>query len=337
MEISKAQTHTRPLPDEPADIAELLSLIQLHEIAVWLLNDYSRNVPCPFWTDESTWSSKISPLKFSAVEKARFLRAFYRLQTFSNLFGYGEHPLESSEHPYHNPLHPDFSEFECDEIRRVFFGPFPPWEYEEIGCLWQYCYNRNGKIYTEIANDLSKYGSTVNASLPDALTDTLLPSAQLCETDDFGFCEEERRDCLASLGPAFLYKLLRADFMTRRNLLYANAGRASPYFPHFLPWEFSEQYPLLDPADRFDFGKDVGGLKTCLSTLTETERPNVSWDFTWLEQLHPDEPLYEHMYMSGTNHRRWGWLYTMWDNERLSDWSNKYGAPLRYIGDDYEY
>ena len=320
------------LPDQPVDLNEVRELLRLHEIAIWFLNDYSRNAPCPFWIDEISWSTHILPLKLSKIEKKRYYRAFYRLQTFCNLFGNIETPVDSpdsSRSLYWSGKQP----FTEDEIWKFFFRTFAPWECEEFAGLWRYCHHRNEEVYAKVANDLVQYGPNENGDLPTRLKAIVLPSCSLLDTDDLWMYRTHYREALASLGPTFLYRLLRDDdFTTQRNILYANSSGGVPYYPQSLPHNYEIQYPLIYPADRFNFELDWEGLQAFLSTLREIEQPNLSWKKTWLGRMEVDEPLYEEMFDTGVNARRWTWAYAFWDDDRLWEWEAKWGAPLRDFG-----
>ncbi|KAL4871163.1 hypothetical protein BDV12DRAFT_164876, partial [Aspergillus spectabilis] len=318
--IKKQSSATLPLPYRPTDLKELLELLELHQIAVSLLNDFSQNASRPHWIGPATWSSGILPLELSKTEKKRYFRAFYRLQTYGNLFSAGENPVDIPSPGYPRYWDKCFSE---DEVWRLFFGPFAPWEVEELGCLWQYFHDRNGERYYEIANDLMQYGRNPVSILPEHLR--VLPNGLVLDCDDLVVDDLDIRETLASLGPAFLFKLLQEeDYMTRRNLLLANASRTFLCFPVVSPRGISVKLPLLYPADRFNFGFDVSGFKKFVSTLPDIEQPNAAWRNIWIDYMQEDEMLFEEMFITGHQGPRWRWGYALWDSERLADW----GAPL---------
>ncbi|OJJ65223.1 hypothetical protein ASPSYDRAFT_40023 [Aspergillus sydowii CBS 593.65] len=330
--LGKRSGTTQPLPDQPVDLNEVRELLRIHEIATWFLNDFSRNAPCPFWIDEVDWSTHVLPLKFSNNEKKRYYRAFYRLQTFCNLFGNIENPVDSADSSK-SLYWDDRQPFTMEEIWKFFFGTFAPWEYEEFACLWRYCYDRNREIYAKVTNDLEQYGPIENGALPARLEVTVLPSCSLLDTDDLRSNRYNNREVLASFGPTFLHRLLREeDFTTQRNMIYANAWGGGAYFLHSVQRNYEIVYPLVYPADRFNFGMNWGGLHALLSTLPEIEQPNLSWKKTWLVRMEEGEPLYEEMFDTGVNARRWTWAYALWDNDRLWEWEAKWGAPLRDFG-----
>jgi hypothetical protein len=199
--------------------------------------------------------------------------------------------------------------------------------------LWWYCHHRNGEIYAKVTNDLEQYGPIENGALPAPLEVTVLPSCSLLDTDDLRSNDCNNREVLASFGPTFLHKLLQEeDFNTQRNMVYANAWGGGSYFLQSILRNYEIQYPLIYPADQFNFGMDWEGLQALLSTLPEIDQPNLSWVKTWLKQMEEDEPLFEEMFETGVNSRRWTWAYALWDDDRLREWEAKWGAPMRDFG-----
>ncbi|KAL5336370.1 hypothetical protein BJX70DRAFT_283286 [Aspergillus crustosus] len=313
---------SRPLPDQPSSIDEVLDLLELHKIAIWFLDDYSKNAPRPHWIGPATWSSGILPLKFSDIEKKRFFRAFYRLQTNGNLFSSGENAIGDEDDKYISHWDPIFG---VEEMWQLFVGTLPPWEVEELGCLWKYIHDRHSERYFEIANDLMQYGVQPVSVLPEHLR---LPKKSLIlDCDDLAVDDIDRRETIACLGPMFLYKFLREeDYITRRNLLCINATVTFLCFPLCSPRSSSDYLPLLYPADRFDLGLDVPGFLELISALPEIERPNAAWKKFWIDFMQEDEPLFEEMFTTGNNGPLWAWGYAIWDSDRLADW----GAPSNW-------
>jgi hypothetical protein len=62
------------------NIKELVQLLEWHETATFLLEDYSESLDQPLW-----WKPEVQgvwkPVHFSSKERARLFRAFYHLQT----------------------------------------------------------------------------------------------------------------------------------------------------------------------------------------------------------------------------------------------------------------
>ncbi|KAL4807537.1 hypothetical protein BDV18DRAFT_158753 [Aspergillus unguis] len=336
-EIRRLRTQTRsklPLPDDPTNEQEIRDLLELHEEANWLLDDYCRNAPCPWWTDSDTWNKKVLPLELSNIEKGRWYRAFYRLQTYCNIFGQGEIALDSKKTGkamfYWN------KNFTNEEVWRLFFGPFAPWEYEEFKCLAKYVFDRNGQLYQQISDDLEKYGHEM-PRLPDRLRATVLPSCALLETDDLRMNAWDNREVLASFGPSFLVRFLKAAFITQRDMVYANSHRGLSWLPDGpLRIDFSDKYPLLYPADRFNFGTNWEGLKALVLTLPEIDRPSLGWQQNYYQLTDGSEPTDEvfsdYFETDGGHIRRLTWQMCLWDDERSAKWQTEYGAPVKDHG-----
>lgn len=84
------------VPDTPANIDEIIQLIDLHRIATFLIDDYCKCAPCPKWMDREKWKNNTLPLDLYKTEKVRWLRGFYRLQIFAYIFGPTELPIHES-------------------------------------------------------------------------------------------------------------------------------------------------------------------------------------------------------------------------------------------------
>ena len=163
------------LPDMPANVAEVIQLLHLHNAAMFLLDDYCTHAECPQWMESTKWHSEILPLQLSSTEKRRFLRAFYRLQIYGNIFGDIEIPLEGPRPERENEWwdsnwYNTDSTFTNVEFWRLIMAPMAPWEVEELGCFWQHCFNRLAKPYTEVANSIldceTRYQTSFIRELP---------------------------------------------------------------------------------------------------------------------------------------------------------------------------
>ncbi|KAL4797839.1 hypothetical protein BDV19DRAFT_386872 [Aspergillus venezuelensis] len=117
------------------------------------------------------------------------------------MFGQGEHPVDA---PEPGPcIYWGDNGFDDEEIWRLFFGTLAPWEYNEFGCLWRYCYDRTKDPYAEIRSDLKAYGPNNITELPARLQETVLPSSSLLDTDDLNMSYDIREN-LVSFSPTFL-------------------------------------------------------------------------------------------------------------------------------------
>lgn len=144
-------------PTEPIDLKETVKLLRMQRIANFFLQDYCRTAPAPPWMDSIKWSAEILPIQLSDRETSRFLRAFYRLQIYCNLFGGRE--IHSEEYfPNHRSLKKPIiaDAFSYDEQWDMFFATMPLWEVEEIACVWVYFRNQWTKVFEEVAPYLSR-------------------------------------------------------------------------------------------------------------------------------------------------------------------------------------
>ncbi|RDW90147.1 uncharacterized protein DSM5745_01922 [Aspergillus mulundensis] len=115
--IALLDRRRRLIYDKP-DVEELGKLLRLHELALWFLEDYQKTMKAPDWIGEPKWS-QLKPLKLSVDERRRFLRGFYRLQIWANIFGnaiyqYCEEHLELPYDISHSPLD-FFREYGADD------------------------------------------------------------------------------------------------------------------------------------------------------------------------------------------------------------------------------
>ncbi|KAF7161744.1 hypothetical protein CNMCM5623_007231 [Aspergillus felis] len=327
-EIHRLGLSSWPFPDEPADIEETIQLLHLHRMATYLLDDYTRTAACPKWMDLDKWKNEILPLTLSRTEQRRFLRAFYRMQIYGNIFGDIEISLGADdveeENDWFADTHGRTPTFTDEEAWRLFFGPMAPWEVEEFTCFWRHCHHRWAEPYLEISKSLAAYAANGAIWFSD-LPPEEQPPLNRCglDVDRLHVHENEQREILAYMVPTFLVKMLREqDFRTRRDLLLANAVILNHSFVEYWPrpsWEEAGALPLLYPADRFNFGTDVSGLKAYLETLPPHERPNVAWTQRWLDARLDYPQVFEDMY-SYAKYSHWDWGYAIWDDERLIEW-----------------
>ncbi|GFF78311.1 hypothetical protein IFM47457_04625 [Aspergillus lentulus] len=328
-EIRRLGLSSWPFPDEPADIEEIIQLLHLHEKAIFLLDDYTRTAARPEWMDLEKWKNEILPLTLSTLEQRRFLRAFYRMQIYGNIFGDIEIPLGADDVEEENDWFDNGRTrtvtFTDEETWRLFFGPMAPWEVEEFSCFWRHCYHRWEEPYLEISTSLLAYLGPTVIFFSDLPPEERPPLNRLgLDIDHMHIHQEEHREILAYMVPTFLVKILREpDFRTRRDLLLANVVVFNHSFAEYWPkpsWEEPGALPLLYPADRFDFGTDVSGLKAYLETLPLQERPNVAWTQRWLDAELDYPQVFEDMYSYAPYSRFWDWGYAIWDDERLIEW-----------------
>ncbi|RAL05392.1 uncharacterized protein BO80DRAFT_478376 [Aspergillus ibericus CBS 121593] len=270
-EIRRLKLSSRPLPDEPADDQELMQLLQLHNHALFFLNDYRRN-----------------------TEKQRILRAFYRLQIYGNIFGPIEQSADSENNPQNNEWYQQEKTF--NNLRST----------------------RSGVIF------VSKF--------PEELR--VPPATAILDKDDLVYATDVPEH-MASVGPTLLYKILREKrFMAHRDLVLINARRLVYYWCDDEMWprpDSGDEVYLIEPANRFDFGTDLNGLRKFLETLPPAERPNLAWKRRWLRDDNDFPVVFWDMFEYGGENKHWPWGYAFWDDERIIEWK----TPL--LADDYPF
>ncbi|OKL56558.1 hypothetical protein UA08_08087 [Talaromyces atroroseus] len=208
-------------------IDEIIKLFKLHKAAIYLMDDFSTRIEEPPWwkpAGHPTWKSL--DLKFSHTERARFFRAFYRLQTWHCIFGEPECFSFSLALRIETPYRPSYNEWEDmtfshEEAWRLICGSIPPWDVEEMLCLFQYMKQRYIRIYREILAVLLHLDRDSASSSP-------LESSYLA----------------SSLGAAFENTCKRRA-NNLREVLAARLHEVSGL-------KMEAKLPLLSPADRYE-------------------------------------------------------------------------------------
>lgn len=309
------------VPETPVSIDETIQLLHLHRIAIFLMDDHCTFAPRPGWMDQTKWKTEILPLRLSETEKVRWLRGFYRLQIFANIFG----PIEFPVHEFNAEKRDgwDGKTFTMEEAWRVFFGTMAPWEVVELGCVFQYIQERYTEPYYEIAENLSQYGRVTMSSLPE---DVQVPIGCIqWDATDLTLGAGDKLPTLAGIGPEFFYKFLtQKTFLDRRNLVLANARTFLWILPDICPGS-EDSLPLLYPADRFNFGEDFDGLKRLQATLPPSERPNILCD-RYLFCFSDMSDTFGEIFDVGLGYTLWRWGFALWDDERILEWN----PPMDY-------
>ncbi|RAO74194.1 uncharacterized protein BHQ10_010206 [Talaromyces amestolkiae] len=333
-------------------IDEIMKMMKMHESAIYFMDDYAATLPAPAWWDHKArkWPS---PIKLSHTERARFFRAFYRLQTWCHIFGqpeYGRHCSASTSSSFSSPFsagleRPSENEwtdrtFTLEQAWRLIWGTMPPWEIEEVGSLLDYFMSKYIEVFQEITTALINGYKPGNSTRDDQSTqnsDVLddAPIGTLPLGTPIHMIYELRGDpwslaitfrySMIEIGPYFLYKILQQPY-DDRHIAVSNNLRS--VFTTKL-WEVTglndeQKLPLVSPADRYE----RADLARFITSLPVLEKPNKCWTRHWagLEgQLHPDLWL-----VNGTGHyssyptinrREWKWGYVLWDDERLEEWN----------------
>lgn len=321
------------LPDKPAGPNETYQLIRLHEAMKFCLNNFCNTVKCPEWATPKRWRAHVTQAGLSCTEKTRIFRALYRLQIYANIFADKEvRPNEKESRAVYNIWR--YKTFFQGEAIYALFGPMTPWEFQEIGCVWQSIYERYTDPYREVAKYLLdttekhwKIGMPTGFVDNEKLERPIPENYSVLDTDELWSQQHARQTALATMGPAFFYKFIcKGDFLDRRDLILVNSPWSDVGFPH---WDgaalmMGEYFELLHPADSFNPREDWYQIKMLWTTLEPTQRPNIAWNRIWFSNHKKDKWVLDTLYGGDNNMPCWKWGYAIWDDERLI----KLGAPL---------
>ena len=213
--------------------------------------------------------------------------------------------------------------FTVEEAWRVLFGTMAPWKVAELGCIFQYIYEKYTEPYNEVANNFAQYDGVSMASLPK---DTRIPAGCIQgDTTARRTYGDENQLTLAALGPMFFYKFKHQEsFLDRRDLILSNGRPFIWSLPDICPGP-DGCLPLLYPVDRFNFGEDLVGLKTFLTTLPPSQRPNLLCDRYFLS-FYDGSDAFEEIFDVQVGSSLWQWGFALREDERLQEWN----PPIDY-------
>lgn len=191
-----------------------------------------------------------------------------------------------------------------------------PWEREEMGCVWSYLLTKYDPVHKEISDSLSNCGVHCFWHLPEDQR----PNSVVIESVDDLKLLPRCTDTLVSIGPRFLYRVLHANTLLRRNMVITNASMdPDTWIGLNLSVSADDMFPFLYPADLCN----VGSFDELWSVLPSLEQPNLGWTAKAVEQSRQD-PYFEYVISESYYDQEWEWGYAIWDGERLRQW----GAPL---------
>ncbi|KAA8647156.1 hypothetical protein EYZ11_009560 [Aspergillus tanneri] len=304
---------------------ESINLLHLHRKLRFLLNAYCARAPCPPGVDPNTWQQNL-PLRPSATEKARILRALCRLQTYCNIFG-------SREWTQERPFDPTISlpckrasstwyrNFTIDRMWSLFFGGMPTWEVEEFGSVWMFIRHEYNNVFAQITREFPRSDPRWRALRPNSLPVDpweLHPSPDADDAHDCSiYCNH-----LVSLGPGFLFKVLtqpsREDSW---RLVISNSISSKSSFQDLV--EVVRDPHPLPTADQIHPEEDLS------SVVIE---PSQCWKQHWhdkgvyprdgislpAEESSPSSPQAQDLPVRDLAHfQGWEWGYAFWDYGRM--------------------
>lgn len=322
---------------EPDGVGETIKLLHFHKVLSFFLEDYSLNVPRPPWIPATQWENKHLPLQLTPLEKCRFLRAMCRFQILKNIFGDPVYDVNlEGDNPYGDgmdwqmgetgePIDPSRRhrpEGIVQQAYRLFHGTMPPWEYEEMGCVFGYLISKIKAITEEISDDLRR----LRDNTPCEFFWDILPKEQRppsscdieIESDLVHFYNHFKG--LAGLGPEFLYHILHVDRLSRRNIVCVNTRGywTGPFIGLLMGLAWTERFPFIDPADEYEF-QPLGNAELW-SNCPPIEQPTLGWKKTWLRPHAGEDLLEDSMDLDRENETDWDWCYALWDEKRLQGW-----------------
>lgn len=323
-------------------MTEAIDLVHLHEAVKRVSEDFCFEIASKMPQEEQF-------IDLSQMEQLRLYRGMYRYQTYCNFFGkdksWSQEDNFGADWP---PLLP----------RDYYLPTFPPWEVQEIACVWQYVNRRWASILQEVSDvylpkQFSRDGSNgsdmeetceylrLTSHEPSdgtSFSDPLLPKSSMYVTDILrGSSDEMRKDSrhgrseylkyrqfAACSGPKFLFRALTPGTLESRLELakYAHAFRWTDNLHADMNWY---RTGLRHPADIYEDQDIIPNL----SGLPEAEQPSGGWE--WFCHKHHLGSLGIGGYfgnmgriMTGiaedSNGYELSWGYPFWDKEKLDKW-----------------
>ncbi|KAJ5675221.1 uncharacterized protein N7477_005155 [Penicillium maclennaniae] len=327
-EIKKLDPNSSSRIDNPCDMEEIMNLFRLHEVLQFFLQDFVKTIPQPQWMELDEWTNSKFPIKLSSSEQYRFLRALCRLQTHANIIGRAEYPLD--EPVCGSPFRNNWRDNETDgpfspeeEAYRLFFGTIPPWECDEMGCVWTYLKTKVDPLYPEVRDSSSKlmkdHGLGDDAWFEELPLDAQPPYWGLLKSLTSLENLDASTGSLVAIGPNFVYRLLHATPLIRRDMVLSNADYMENTFigdNSRVNIEPEDKLPLIYPADRYA----VSGFEEMwsYSDLSPTQKPNIAWRMVSLLPHSPEDNLESVIIQD--DEVGWDWYHALWDDDRLNEW-----------------
>lgn len=203
----------------------------------------------------------------------------------------------------------------------------PPWEFQEIGCVWAYLTTLFDHIYKEISAGLYElvekhatrddWAHDLFVELPEDVQPPWWNGVnRLANVENIW----EFSRSLAAMGPEFVYRLLHGTPLIQRDMVILNGNDdVVNCFPGLY---ISEEHmvPLIYPADRHA----VQDHEHLWSTLPYIEQPNLGWRRMHLLPETPKQTFEDAIDLKGRDEALWSWGFAIFDDERLTAWK----APL---------
>ncbi|KAJ5724584.1 hypothetical protein N7493_006312 [Penicillium malachiteum] len=186
----------------------------------------------------------------------------------------------------------------------------PPWEYQEMGSVIGYLASKYVPISKEVCENLRNLANAHRSKQRGngPVMFFLLPPDIAPPLGRLGFEWERDIDLvewkiggLVGMGHEFLYRVIHANHLERRNLVIRNApsGAGCDGLPDTFIGANLEVYqdedwlPWTEPADRHA----IRNYAQLWATLPPIERPNLAWRMSKIIQHDPEYSLEDTVYL----------------------------------------
>ncbi|OQE31638.1 hypothetical protein PENSTE_c001G07425 [Penicillium steckii] len=291
----------------------------------------------------------------SSLEQARFLRALCRLYTLRNICG----PIDRISKDWDEEVMKMGFDIHAKPDRigvyRCFYGVIPRWEAQEMGCVYNYLFNRIQPIYEAVYNDYDAIFESgiagfsgqdfdndecIRFRMPLPVISYLLKEGILKAPPhplEDSMLRQNRQNLTSFMvcwGPELIYRLLQAPRERRRVLVWNHLPSnfdKNDQLPRGLFVGITRIVPIsvrlghIYPADRHERRSD---FRQFWSTLPAIEQPSEGFKSLCLNWEHFG---LSHEYCMSTDglatveKYQCEWGFALWDRERLA----QFGFPLK--------
>ena len=256
----------------------------------------------------------------SDLELTRLRRAFFRFETYRNLFARCPLGLEQNDHNVQRS-HP-VAPLNVFEQGKMFFGSSPVYHIVEIACVRDYLYRRLRGIFDQVEDETVR---ALQAECPNPVnTDSALDwdaktgwryHDYFSEHDGHFFAyggkinQHLHIEHLLSLGLPYILKILEATGDERRDLLLRDKKDCCTHHErHFLTAALGLD-PLTRPSERWGWHQ-IDRSPSCPQMITANAPPGWMW-------AHSGYGCTSFVEKAHKGLRDWG--YVFWDLDRLQN------------------
>ncbi|KAI9784464.1 MAG: hypothetical protein M1839_002120 [Geoglossum umbratile] len=231
----------------------------------------------------------------SKTEETRVLRALYRYELFSHLFG--ESPSRNAK--IHNV-------FPVIDVLKLFLGLFEPWEVEEMVCIHNFTVEKIREILPSLPGDLQWIPNGQEESPPPGMFHNGMSISRRMLDEGALSCGLSllRRSISNKWDNKRLVEKLRKEMSYTRHRFLVDAWDTSNQSMVNKDPPYSHRQQKEERRDRLVFTGDG-------DSETDGPRPNLGWVLQCLGTYCNVFGDYEHNYLHN-------WGYVMWDRGRLN-------------------